>query len=126
MITIPFTLLQWLIRMLPVGLIPNSEIGMHVNTPLIGHYHVFPLLLSHVSVRLHWLVVNVKGNDLNSGEVLEEYVKQDLYCRSLNMFRYMGPAPPKGTGPHRYTFWVFKQPGLIATPHVSRYVLVLE
>jgi len=47
----------------------------------------------------HWLVVNIPGNNVKSGEVLSEYV---------------GSGPPKGTGLHRYVFLVFKQQGKIA------------
>jgi len=42
----------------------------------------------------HWLVVNIKGSDLSSGETLTPYI---------------GPGPPEGTNLHRYTFWVYKQ-----------------
>ncbi|CAD5116608.1 DgyrCDS5481 [Dimorphilus gyrociliatus] len=42
----------------------------------------------------HWLVVNIKGSDMNSGDT---------------KVTYMGPSPPKGTGPHRYIFAVYKQ-----------------
>ena len=35
----------------------------------------------------HWVVVNVPGHDVAKGQVLTTY---------------MGPAPPKGTGLHRY------------------------
>ncbi|XP_046982767.1 protein D3-like [Schistocerca americana] len=45
---------------------------------------------------LHWLVVNIPGNDIAKGETLAEYV---------------GSGPPRGTGLHRYVFLVFKQPG---------------
>ncbi|KAJ8952510.1 hypothetical protein NQ318_003306 [Aromia moschata] len=42
----------------------------------------------------HWLVVNVKGGDVSTGEVITEY---------------RGSGPPKGTGLHRYIFLVFEQ-----------------
>lgn len=42
----------------------------------------------------HWLVVNVQGNDLNTGDVITGY---------------LGSGPPKGTGLHRYVFLVYKQ-----------------
>lgn len=32
---------------------------------------------------LHWLIVNIKGNDVSSGEVIDDYV---------------GAGPPQGTG----------------------------
>lgn len=44
----------------------------------------------------HWLVGNISGNDVSSGETLSEYV---------------GAGPPKGTGLHRYVFLLYKQPG---------------
>jgi len=44
----------------------------------------------------HWLVVNIKGNDLSTGEILAPYA---------------GSGPPKGSGLHRYIFLVFQQPG---------------
>ncbi|XP_030371501.1 protein D2 [Scaptodrosophila lebanonensis] len=43
----------------------------------------------------HWLVVNIPGNDIASGEVLSAYV---------------GSGPPQGSGLHRYVFLIFKQP----------------
>ncbi|VVC35367.1 Phosphatidylethanolamine-binding, conserved site,Phosphatidylethanolamine-binding protein [Cinara cedri] len=43
---------------------------------------------------LHWLVVNIPGNRVKDGKVIADYV---------------GPAPPKGTGLHRYVFLVFEQ-----------------
>lgn len=44
----------------------------------------------------HWLVGNVPGSDISSGEVLSAYI---------------GSGPPKGTGLHRYVFLVYKQEG---------------
>ncbi|XGW29472.1 hypothetical protein V3C99_008917 [Haemonchus contortus] len=43
---------------------------------------------------LHWLVVNIHGQSINSGHELASY---------------RGPRPPVGSGPHRYYFLVFKQ-----------------
>ncbi|KAJ8711436.1 hypothetical protein PYW07_008678 [Mythimna separata] len=43
----------------------------------------------------HWLVGNVPGNNVASGETLSEYV---------------GSGPPPNTGLHRYVFLVYKQP----------------
>lgn len=45
---------------------------------------------------LHWLVVNIPGNDLDMGEVFTEYI---------------GSGAPLGTGLHRYVTLVFKQNG---------------
>eukprot|EP00274_Cyanoptyche_gloeocystis_P003531 CAMPEP_0196652450 /NCGR_PEP_ID=MMETSP1086-20130531/1746_1 /TAXON_ID=77921 /ORGANISM="Cyanoptyche gloeocystis , Strain SAG4.97" /LENGTH=190 /DNA_ID=CAMNT_0041983001 /DNA_START=99 /DNA_END=671 /DNA_ORIENTATION=+ len=47
---------------------------------------------------LHWVIGNIEGSNLSSG---------DEVCP------YMGPAPPRGTGLHRYVFVVYKQPGPI-------------
>ncbi|EDV90699.1 protein D2 [Drosophila grimshawi] len=44
----------------------------------------------------HWVVVNIPGNDVASGEVLADYV---------------GSGPPKDTGLHRYVLLLYKQPG---------------
>ncbi|XP_043304373.1 phosphatidylethanolamine-binding protein 1-like [Cervus canadensis] len=44
----------------------------------------------------HFLVVNMKGNDVGSGTVLSDYV---------------GSGPPKGTGLHRYLWLVYEQKG---------------
>ncbi|XP_071508838.1 protein D2-like [Diadema antillarum] len=46
----------------------------------------------------HWLVVNVRGNDISKGLLVAPYV---------------GSGPPKDTGLHRYCFLVYKQPGEI-------------
>ncbi|KAJ8934940.1 hypothetical protein NQ314_013099, partial [Rhamnusium bicolor] len=42
----------------------------------------------------HWLVVNVKGSDISTGEVITDY---------------RGSGPPKGSGLHRYIFFIFEQ-----------------
>ncbi|KAH8359201.1 hypothetical protein KR093_005124 [Drosophila rubida] len=44
----------------------------------------------------HWVLVNIAGNDVSTGEALAEYV---------------GSGPPKDTGLHRYVFLLYKQPG---------------
>ncbi|XP_066545481.1 phosphatidylethanolamine-binding protein 1 [Amia ocellicauda] len=46
----------------------------------------------------HFLVVNMKGNDLASGCIMTDYV---------------GSGPPQGTGLHRYVWLVYEQPGEI-------------
>ncbi|KAK9693357.1 Phosphatidylethanolamine-binding protein [Popillia japonica] len=43
----------------------------------------------------HWLVANIPGNNVEDGETLSEYI---------------GAAPPKGSGLHRYVLLVYKQP----------------
>ncbi|XP_003211138.2 phosphatidylethanolamine-binding protein 1 [Meleagris gallopavo] len=47
----------------------------------------------------HFLVTNMKGNDVESGTVLSDYV---------------GSGPPKGTGLHRYVWLVYEQPKQLA------------
>jgi len=49
---------------------------------------------------LHWLVVNVPGKNMKSGENID-------YGKVL--MQHNGPAPPKGSGPHRYVFVVYEQ-----------------
>lgn len=43
----------------------------------------------------HWLVTNIPGMDVASGDTLTEFV---------------GSGPPMGTGLHRYVFLVYEQP----------------
>lgn len=42
---------------------------------------------------IHWAVINIPGNKINKGQVL---------------LPYQGPAPPRGTGYHRYFFMLFE------------------
>ena len=46
----------------------------------------------------HWLIGNISGSDVASGDVLSAYV---------------GSGPPKDTGLHRYCFLIYKQAGKI-------------
>jgi len=43
---------------------------------------------------VHWMVANIKGSDISSGQQL---------------FNYLQPFPPHGTGYHRYAFVLYKQ-----------------
>ena len=43
---------------------------------------------------VHWTVINIKGSYINSGN---------------EIIKYKGPAPPSGSGIHRYIFLVFEQ-----------------
>jgi phosphatidylethanolamine-binding protein (PEBP) family uncharacterized protein len=43
---------------------------------------------------LHWIVINIPGSNINHGNTLLEY---------------MGPAPPKGSGTHKYIFLLLEQ-----------------
>jgi phosphatidylethanolamine-binding protein (PEBP) family uncharacterized protein len=44
--------------------------------------------------RVHWLVVNIRGNDIQSG---------------FPVFPYLGPAPPPHSGTHHYIFEIYSQ-----------------
>lgn len=48
----------------------------------------------NVTEALHWLVVNIEGKDLKTGQTKIEYV---------------GSGPPKTAGIHRYVFLLFQQ-----------------
>lgn len=48
---------------------------------------------------LHWLVVNIPGEDLSGGDVSLGKV----------LMQHNGPSPPQGSGPHRYVFLVYEQ-----------------
>ena len=53
----------------------------------------------------HWLVTNIPGNSVSSGDVMSEYV---------------GAGPPNGTGLHRYVFLLFKQQGKQDFPGLNK------
>lgn len=46
----------------------------------------------------HWLVVNILGSDISTGQIIAEYT---------------GSKPPEGSGLHRYATFVYKQPNEI-------------
>ena len=48
----------------------------------------------NTSEYLHWMVTNIKGNDLSTGQIVAPYLQ---------------PFPPFGTGYHRFVFILFKQ-----------------
>jgi len=52
---------------------------------------------------LHWVVINIPGNSISNGN---------------QVFNYKGPAPPPGSGIHRYIFLVFEQAGIINAPSI--------
>jgi len=52
---------------------------------------------------LHWVVINISGNNVQGGQQL------------LN---YKGPAPPQGTGIHRYIFLIFEQANRINSQNI--------
>jgi phosphatidylethanolamine-binding protein (PEBP) family uncharacterized protein len=47
--------------------------------------------------RLHWLVVNIKGDNISNGKII---------------LQYEGAAPPAGSGEHRYIFELYEQSNL--------------
>lgn len=49
---------------------------------------------------LHWLVVNLDAGDAKAPVD---------YKKGTELFRYRGPKPPMGSGPHRYAFLAYKQ-----------------
>ncbi|KAM3956849.1 protein D2 [Aphomia sociella] len=53
----------------------------------------------------HWLIGNIYGGDINNGEILSDYI---------------GSGPPKGTGLHRYVFFIYKQPNKCDFSTVSK------
>nr|ACO10999.1 D1 [Caligus rogercresseyi] len=59
-----------------------------------------PILRSY----LHWMVTDITTQNF------------DL---SVEAVKYFGPGPPKGTGPHRYIFLLFEQPGSVSLGGVS-------
>lgn len=56
---------------------------------------------------LHWVIVNIKGNNVKNGDEL---------------FEYTYPAPPKGSGMHRYIFLLYEQPERIQTQLTNRMI----
>ncbi|XP_011495075.1 PREDICTED: protein D3-like [Ceratosolen solmsi marchali] len=57
---------------------------------------------------LHWLVANIPGSDISKGEIIAEYI---------------GSAPSKDTGLHRYVLLAYKQTNklIIDMPHISNH-----
>ena len=49
----------------------------------------------------HWLMINIPGNSLRRGDLSE----------GTTLLSYKGPAPPSGSGQHKYTFELYKQNG---------------
>ena len=49
----------------------------------------------------HWLVINIPGNGLRKGDLNE----------GTTLLSYKGPAPPSGSGQHKYMFELYKQNG---------------
>jgi phosphatidylethanolamine-binding protein (PEBP) family uncharacterized protein len=49
----------------------------------------------------HWLVINIPGNSLRTGDL----------NKGTTLLSYKGPSPPSGSGEHIYTFEIYKQNG---------------
>ncbi len=60
----------------------------------------------------HWIVTNVKTT---SPSVVATANNQDVmtvdFSRATEIVQYMGPAPPEGTGKHRYVLVLFRGGG---------------
>jgi hypothetical protein len=54
--------------------------------------------------KIHWLVINIRNNDIYTGNILIEY---------------KGPAPPIGSGIHHYTFVLFEQTEFIKIKNIK-------
>ncbi|KAK2148225.1 hypothetical protein LSH36_508g00002 [Paralvinella palmiformis] len=74
------------------SLIMNDPDAPSRKNPKFGEWH-------------HWLVTNIPGNSVSSGDVMSEYV---------------GAGPPNGTGLHRYVFLLFKQQGKQDFPGLNK------
>lgn len=48
----------------------------------------------HLGQFLHWLVLNISGNDISSGDTISQFI---------------GSGPPEGTALHRYVYLIYKQ-----------------
>ena len=53
---------------------------------------------------LHWVVVNIPGNNLHLGKTL---------LAGKTLLDYKGPAPPRNSGIHNYCFILYEQPSKI-------------
>ena len=49
----------------------------------------------------HWLVINIPCNSLRTGDL----------NKGTTLLSYKGPAPPSGSGQHKYMFELYKQNG---------------
>lgn len=61
---------------------------------------------------LHWLVANFQQSNLKDGRTLCKFYsktfifKLEVFCYCIDS--YHGPAPPAGSGPHRYLFLLYQ------------------
>jgi phosphatidylethanolamine-binding protein (PEBP) family uncharacterized protein len=61
--------------------------------------------------RIHWLVVNIKGNDLLIG---------------TSLFMYVGPNPPINTGIHHYIFSLYGTKNKFSKEDIEKMERMLE
>ncbi|KAG0236600.1 phosphatidylethanolamine-binding protein [Mortierella sp. GBAus27b] len=54
----------------------------------------------------HWIVSNIPGGDPSDPQ---SFSPKNLSSQGTEITAYMGPAPPAGSGPHRYVFLLYKQ-----------------
>ena len=76
----------------------DSSLWTLVMTGLDSHFQ------SDSDQYLHWMVTNIRGGDVASGDVVCEYLQ---------------PFPAFGTGYHRYSFVLFKQEAVIDVTKVN-------
>ena len=60
--------------------------------------------------KIHWLITNI--------------INENILCGN-EIINYKGPAPPKGSGTHRYVFCLFEQKKIVSNQNVlfdSRFV----
>lgn len=60
---------------------------------------------------IHWVVINIKGSNIESGK---------------EIIKYRGPAPPSGSGIHRYIFLVYKQLREIKNTNITNNVIPMD
>jgi hypothetical protein len=60
---------------------------------------------------IHWLVTNIKDNDINNSNIL---------------IPYKGPAPPPNTGKHRYIFELYEQNDIKSLEPVEKRIIPIN
>jgi len=60
---------------------------------------------------VHWVVINIKGSDINTGK---------------EIIKYKGPAPPSGSGTHHYIFLIFEQTTKIQHNIITNNVIPMD
>lgn len=66
----------------------------------------------------HFITTNIKLNNPIDAEFFTSEL--DLSAQGHEILKYMGPAPPRGTGKHRYVFILYKQTGAEPTAPSDR------